>query len=72
MCATWLKLVGAPIILLSIPPFFFLDELEDFLAAEEEEEPLALAAYLCLIETFLKSSAASCSEEKEMPIMHSY
>ena len=71
MCATWLKLVGAPIILLSMPPFFFLDELDDFFAAEEDD-PLALAAYLCRIETFLNSSAASCSDEKAMPIMHSW
>lgn len=56
--------------LLSIPPFFFLDELDDFLATEEDP-PEALAAYLPRIETFLNSSAASCSEENEMPIMHS-
>lgn len=75
MCATWLKFEGAEIMDLSIPPFFpFL--LEDFLEEEGleeevEEEVENLAAYLCLRESFLKSSEASDSEEKARPIMQS-
>lgn len=76
MWATCEKPEGAPIMLLSIPPFFFFLLLlpppnEDLAAATDEDDPEALAAYLCRSEIFLKRSAASDSDEKAMPIMQS-
>lgn len=51
ICATWLNPVGAPIMLLSIPPFFFFLDGEEEVGldeegAEEEEEEENLEAYL--------------------------
>ncbi len=71
MCATWLKPLGAPIMLLSIAPFFFLpDDAAGALALLDPAEEY-LAACLCRSEIFLNSSAASDSDEKARPIMHS-
>lgn len=71
MCARWEKPEGAPIMLLSMPFFFCLPLATGDAGAGEDDETAYFLAYLARWESFLNSSEASDSLEKEKPIIQS-